>query len=104
MIHGHRLIRGPAAAAAVVFALATVPGAIATIAPSGTARADVCASANGQRVYASGCVDVAGAVDYYAPPPVYYAPLPQDFDAFPNVTTCVGATGRRGNVTVSGCN
>jgi hypothetical protein len=103
MIHGYRSMRGPAAAAAAIFALASIPGTIATISPSGTAGADVCASANGQRVYASGCVDVGGAVDYYAPPPAYYAPLPQDFDPTPNVNVCVGATGRRGNVTVSGC-
>jgi hypothetical protein len=92
-------MRTPAAVAAGVFAVA----AIATALPTGMANADVCASANGQHVYASGCVDVAGAVDYYAPPPVYYAPLPQDFDATPNVNVCVGATGRRGNVTVAGC-
>jgi hypothetical protein len=100
MIHRYRR---PAAAAATVFALATMPGAIATMQPSGVANADLCATANGQRVYASGCVDVAGGVDYYAPPPAYYAPLPQDFDPLPNVTACVGATGRRGHVTVSGC-
>jgi hypothetical protein len=74
-----------------------------TMQSAAVANADVCASANGQRVYASGCVDVAGAVDYYAPPPAYYAPLPQDFDPLPNVNACVGATGRRGHVTVSGC-
>jgi hypothetical protein len=91
MIH---MYRRPAAAAAAVFALvATLPGAIATMQPSGVAKADVCATANGQRVYASGCVDVAGGVDYYAPPPEYYAPLPQDFDPLPNVTACVGCDG-----------
>jgi hypothetical protein len=56
MIHRYRR---SAAAVAAVFALATVPGTIATIQPS-VAKADVCATANGQRVYASGCVDVAG--------------------------------------------
>jgi hypothetical protein len=95
----HRLMRSSAAAAAGFFAFA----AIATMLPTGVAGADVCASANGRHVYASGCVDVAGAVDYYAPPPAYYAPLPQDFDATPNTTVCVGATGRRGNVSVGGC-
>jgi hypothetical protein len=104
MIHGYRSMHKPAAAAAIVVALAIIPGLIATMQPSGVASADVCASANGQRVYASGCVDVAGGIDYYAPPPAYYAPLPQDFDPLPNVTACVGATGRRGHVTVSGCN
>ncbi len=94
-----RLMQGSAAAAAGVFAFA----AIATMLPTAVAGADVCASANGRHVYAGGCVDVAGAVDYYAPPPAYYAPLPQDFDATPNATVCVGATGRRGNVSVAGC-
>jgi hypothetical protein len=92
-----RLMRKSAAAAAGVVAFA----AIATMLPTGVASADVCASANGRHVYAAGCVDVAGAVDYYAPPPAYYAPLPQDFT--PNTTVCVGATGRRGNVSVAGC-
>ena len=93
----HRLMRKTAAAAAGVFAFA----ALATVLPAGVANADVCGSANGRHVYASGCVDVAGAVDYYAPPPAYYAPLPQDFT--PNATVCVSATGRRGIVTASGC-
>lgn len=92
-----RLMRRSAAAAAGFLAFA----AVATILPTAAAGADVCASADGRHVYASGCVDVGGAVDYYAPPPAYYAPLPQDFT--PNATVCVGGTGRRGNVTVSGC-
>lgn len=95
-----QLLRKPAAAAAGMFAFA----AIVTMLPSGVASADVCAGAGGQRVYASGCVDVGAAVDYYAPPPAYYAPLPQDFDPTPNVNVCVGATGPRGHVSVSGCN
>jgi|GEM_PF-398253 len=104
MIHGYRSTQRLAAAAAAGFAFASLACAMATMQPSGVANADVCATANGQRVYASGCVDVAGGVDYYAPPPAYYAPLPQDFDPLPNVTTCVSATGRRGHVTVNGCN
>jgi hypothetical protein len=92
-----RLMQRSAAVAAGVLTCA----AIAIILPAGAANADVCGSANGRHVYASGCVDVAGAVDYYAPPPAYYAPLPQDFT--PNATVCVGATGRRGNVSVAGC-
>jgi hypothetical protein len=100
----YRSLRKPAAAGAAIFALATVPGAIAIMHPSAIANADVCASASGQRVTASGCADIAGGVDYYAPPPAYYAPLPQDFDPLPNVTTCISATGRRGHVTASGCN
>jgi integrase len=43
----------PATAAAGVFALATIAGAIATTQQSGVANADVCATANGQRVYTS---------------------------------------------------
>jgi hypothetical protein len=92
-----RFARRSAAAAAGVFAFA----ALVTVLPTGVASADVCASADGRHVYAAGCVDVAGAVDYYAPPPAYYAPLPQDFT--PNATVCVSATGRRGIVTASGC-
>jgi hypothetical protein len=103
MIHSYRSSRR-AAAAAAAFAFATIPGVIAVTESSGTAHADVCASASGQRVTAGGCVDIAGGIDYYVPPPAYYAPLPQDFDAFPNVTTCISATGRRGHVTASGCN
>jgi len=103
MIHRSRSMRRLAAAAAI-FAFAAIPGAVAITQPSGTAHADVCASASGQRVTATGCVDIAAGVDYYAPPPAYYAPMPQDFDAFPNVTTCISATGRRGHVTATGCN
>jgi len=92
-----RMMRRSAAAAAGFVAFT----AIAAVVPTGAAGADVCASAGGRHVYASGCVDPGAAVDYYAPPPAYYAPLPQDFT--PNATVCVGATGRRGNVSVSGC-
>jgi hypothetical protein len=106
----HQSLRKTVSVAAAVAAAVTTLGAVVTIQPSGVASADVCASA-GRRIYVSGCVDVAGAVDYYAPPPAYYAPLPEDFappppppPPLPNVTACVGATGRRGHVTVSGCN
>jgi hypothetical protein len=110
MIDMHQKLRTPAAIAAAVFALATVPGAFVTIQSPGVARADVCASA-GRRVSVSGCADIAGAINYYAPPPAYYAPLPQDFDdpppppppVLPNVSVCVGATGRYGHVSASGC-
>jgi hypothetical protein len=104
MIHCRLSQRNPVAVAAAVFVIAAIPGALAITVPSGTAHADVCASASGQRVTASGCADISGAINYYAPPPAYYAPLPQDFDAFPNVTTCISATGRRGHVTATGCN
>lgn len=46
--------------------------------PSGTAQADVCASL-GRRVRVGGCWDVSGAIANYAPPPAYYAPLPEDY-------------------------
>lgn len=107
MIQKHGTRRHVWTVTAATLMLATLPGVLMTIQPGGIANADVCATANGQRVYASGCVDVAGGVDYYAPPPAYYAPLPEDFapppPLLPNVTACVGATGRRGHVTVSGC-
>jgi hypothetical protein len=65
--------------------------------PAGLANADVCASV-GRRVSVSGCTNLAEA-----PPPGYYAPLPQDFappPPPPPVNVCVGA-GRR--IHVSGC-
>jgi len=62
--------------------------------PAGVASADVCASV-GRRVSVSGCTNLAEA-----PPPGYYAPLPQDFPPPPPVNVCVGA-GRR--IHVSGC-
>lgn len=102
-------VRKALAVASAVAAAVTTLGAVVIITPSGVAGADVCAGA-GRRIYVSGCVDVAGAVDYYAPPPAYYAPLPEDFvpppppPPLPNVTACVGGTGRRGHVSVSGCN
>ena len=87
-----------AAVVASVLTLAGVPAAIVTIDPSGTANADVCASA-GRRISVGGCVDVAGAIADYAPPPAAYAPLPEDFT--PNANACVGWNGRW--VNASGC-
>ena len=104
----HQSIRKAVGVASAIAAAVTTLSAIVTIQPTGAVGADVCASA-GNRIYVSGCVDVAGAVDYYAPPPAYYAPLPEDFapppppPPLPNVTACVGGTGRRGHVSVSGC-
>lgn len=104
----NQLVRKSIGVVSAVAAAVTTLGAVVTIQPSGVASADVCASA-GRRIYVSGCVDVAGAVDYYSPPPAYYAPLPEDFapppppPLLPNVTACVGGTGRRGHVSVSGC-
>ena len=62
------------------------------------AAADVCANV-GRRVSVSGCVDVAGAVAAYAPPPAAYAPLPEDFA--PNASGCVNWNGRW--VSAGGC-
>lgn len=100
-------MRRPAAVAATIFALVTVPGALVLHSP-GEANADVCASA-GRRVSISGCVNVAGAINSYAPPPYEYAPLPQDYPPppppppLPNVSGCITADGRYGRVSVSGC-
>jgi len=82
-------------------ALAAVLGTIATIPPSGTARADVCVSA-GRRVSVSGCGNLADAVAPYVPPPAYYAPLPDDPPPPPNITGCVSYNGRW--VNAGGCN
>lgn len=65
-------------AAAAVLALSGVPVAIETIGPSGTANADVCASA-GRRVTVSGCANLSDVMAPYVPPPAYYAPLPEDY-------------------------
>ena len=77
--------RSWAVAAAAVFALAAVPGAIVTIHAPGIAKADVCVS-GGRRVTVSGCANIADAVAPYVPPPAYYAPMPYDPPPPPNVT------------------
>ncbi len=95
------------AAGIAVLALSAVPDIYAVMQPSGVANADVCASV-GRRVSVGGCMNVADTVDAYAPPPAYYAPLPEDFQAPPpppppppvNVGVCANF-GRR--VSVSGC-
>ena len=89
-----------------VMALATIPGAILTIAPSAVAGADVCASA-GRRVQVSGCASLADVMAPYVPPPDYYAPMPEYVPPPPPpppppVNGCIGYNGRR--VSVSGCN
>ncbi|GAY15475.1 hypothetical protein [Mycobacterium sp. shizuoka-1] len=85
-------------AAAAVLALSGVPAAIVTIAPSGEANADVCASA-GRRVTVSGCASLSDVMAPYVPPPAYYAPLPEDYPPPPPppppaVSGCVGWNGR----------
>jgi len=98
-------VRSWTAAGIAVLALFAVPEIYAVMQPSGVANADVCASA-GRRVSVGGCANIADTVSAYAPPPSYYAPLPEDFPPPPpppppvNVGVCVGA-GRR--IHVSGC-
>ncbi len=106
-----RNLRSWAGIVAAAFALVTAPGALAVIYTPGVASADVCASA-GRRVSVGGCVDIAGAIADYAPPPAYYAPMPEDFDQAPpppppppppgaNINGCVGWNGRW--VNAGGC-
>ena len=93
--------RSWALTAVTVFALAAVPAAIATIQPSGVAKADVCVS-GGRRVSVSGCANVADAVARYVPPSAYYAPMPYDPPPPAHVTGCVSYNGRW--VNAAGCN
>jgi hypothetical protein len=88
-------------AALSVMSVCAIPGAILTIAPTGIANADVCASA-GRRIQVSGCANLADAVAPYVPPPAYYAPMPYDPPPPPNVNGCVSYNGRW--VNASGCN
>ena len=81
-------------AAAAALLLTTVPAAIVTIAPSGEANADVCASA-GRRVTVSGCANLSDVMAPYVVPPDAYAPIT------PNASACVGWNGRW--VNASGC-
>jgi hypothetical protein len=78
-------------AAAVALALAGLPATIQTVQPSGTANADVCASA-GRRVTVSGCANLADVMAPFVPEPGYYAPMPDD--PMPAVDACVGWNGR----------
>jgi len=97
-------VRSVAGAAAAVMALAGIPATIVTIAPSGEANADVCASA-GRRVTVSGCANLGEVMAPYVPPPAYYAPLPEDYPPPPPpppVNGCVGWNGRW--VNASACN
>lgn len=89
-----RSVRRWLAGTAAVVALATAPAAVATIAPSGTAAADVCASA-GRRVTVSGCANLSDVIAPYVVPQDAYAPVS------PNASACVGWNGRW--VNASGC-
>jgi hypothetical protein len=95
-------IRSWTAAAAAVMAVTAAPAALVIIQPSGTANADVCASA-GRRVSVSGCANVSDTVNYFVPPPAYYAPMPDDPPPPPpSVSGCVSYNGRW--VSAGGCN
>ena len=83
-----------AVGAAAVLALGGVPAAMVTIAPSGTANADVCASV-GRRVSVSGCANLSDVMAPYVVPPDAYAPIA------PNASACVGWNGRW--VNAGGC-
>jgi hypothetical protein len=67
---------------------------ILTITPSGSAAADVCASA-GRRVTVSGCANLGDVMAPYVVPPDAYAPIT------PNASACVGWNGRW--VSAGGC-
>ena len=80
--------------AAAVMAFSSVPAALEAIQPSGTANADVCASA-GRRISVSGCADLGDVMAPYVAPPAYYAPMPEDYyPPAPGVNACVGWNGR----------
>ena len=83
-------------AAAAVFAITAVPAAVATIAPSGAANADVCASA-GRRISVSGCANLSDVMAPYVVGPDAYAPMPGDA-----VNGCVGWNGRWVNANACG--
>ena len=80
--------------AAAALALAGAPAALVTVQPSGTANADVCASA-GRRISVSGCANLSDVMAPYVVPPDAYAPIT------PNASACVGWNGRW--VNASGC-
>lgn len=80
-------VRRWACGAVAALALAGAPAALVTIAPAGTANADVCASA-GRRISVSGCANLSDVMAPYVVPPDTYAPIT------PNASACVGWNGR----------
>ena len=80
-------VRRFAGTAAAVLALVGGPAALTTIVPSGTAYADVCASA-GRRISVSGCANLSDVMAPYVLPQDAYAPIT------PNASACVGWNGR----------
>ncbi len=89
----NRTWRGSVAA---VVALAAVPAAVVTVAPSGAANADVCASV-GRRVSVSGCANLSDVMAPYVVGPDAYAPMPGEA-----VNGCVGWNGRWVNANTCG--
>lgn len=105
-------------ATAAVLMLTGIPAAIVTVATPPVSKADVCGSVGGRHVSVGGCRDIFNPVEDYAPPPAYYAPMPDDDplpDDYPympapayvpppplapNISVC-GDIGRR--INVSGC-
>jgi hypothetical protein len=85
-----------------VVASAAIGGGFQLTVGPATAAADVCASV-GRRVSVSGCADLADTIADYAPPPAYYAPMPDEVapppppPPRPNVSVCANV-GRRINV------
>jgi hypothetical protein len=73
--------------AVAALALAGAPAVVITIAPAGTANADVCASA-GRRISVSGCANLSDVMAPYVLPQDAYAPIT------PNASACVGWNGR----------
>lgn len=80
-------IRRMGIGAAAVLTLASGSAALATIQPTATAGADVCASA-GRRVTVSGCASLSDVMAPYVVPQDAYAPIT------PNASACVGWNGR----------
>ncbi|HOB49999.1 MAG TPA: hypothetical protein PKK01_11890 [Mycobacterium sp.] len=84
-----------AAGSAAVLAMATGPAVLIVVAgSSGTAAADVCASA-GRRVTVSGCANLSDVMAPYVMPQDAYAPIT------PEASACIGWNGRW--VNASGC-
>ena len=82
------------ALAAAALTVAGAPLVILIVDPSGTAQADVCASA-GRRISVSGCANLADVMAPYVVPPDAYAPIT------PNASACVGWNGRW--ISANGC-
>ena len=105
-LRSRRSLRSLASAAGMALAVAGTLGTLVTISDPGVASADVCAGV-GRRVHVSGCANLADVMAPYVPPPAYYAPMPEDYNAPPpppppRINGCVGYNGRR--FSASGCN